>query len=373
MKRHPLVARSEWRKRCEADGLVWTPYWNEGAYYSLTPSEVTAFQVATETLYKMLLDAGNYVITRRLFAQFEIPEYIVPTLIRAWHEEPPALNYGRFDLGYADGQIKLFEFNCDTPTSLIEASIAQWRWKEDQFPSAAQANDIHEHLLARWKDIAGYLPGPDIHVMAVRDTLQEDMMTATYMAELAREAGLKPIFITPAEVGWDARRRQFVDLANQRIATLYKLYPWEWLLSEDFGRNIPAADTIWIEPVWKALWSNKAILPILWKLFPDHPLLLEAAFEPLTAEHVIKPILGREGRGIRLSSDPERAVTDGLLGKTVYQKKFELVPTEGNYPVVGSWIVDGRFAGLGVREGGLITGNTSSFVPHIVTQSDDVS
>jgi glutathionylspermidine synthase len=34
--------------------------------------------------------------------------------------------------------------------------------------------------------------------------------------------------------------------------------------------------------------------------------------------------------------------------------------------VIGSWVVDGVPAGMGVREDGLITGNTASFVPHAI-------
>jgi glutathionylspermidine synthase len=34
--------------------------------------------------------------------------------------------------------------------------------------------------------------------------------------------------------------------------------------------------------------------------------------------------------------------------------------------VIGAWIVDGEPCGLGIREDGLITGNTAKFVPHVV-------
>ena len=37
------------------------------------------------------------------------------------------------------------------------------------------------------------------------------------------------------------------------------------------------------EPLWTAIPSNKAILPVLWSLFPNHRYLLEAGFE-LTSE-----------------------------------------------------------------------------------------
>ena len=39
---------------------------------------------------------------------------------------------------------------------------------------------------------------------------------------------------------------------------------------------------------------------------------------------------------------------------------------DGNYPVIGSWLVDGYACGIGIREDrGPITTNTSRFVPHL--------
>jgi glutathionylspermidine synthase len=49
----------------------------------------------------------------------------------------------------------------------------------------------------------------------------------------------------------------------------------------------------------------------------------------------------------------------------VYQDLYDLPDFDGNRPVLGSWIVDGEPAGLGIREGGLVTGNQGRFVPHV--------
>jgi glutathionylspermidine synthase len=371
MKRRTCEPRKDWKASVEQAGMIWhTPYWNEAVYYELTETDVATIKAASETLYRMLIEAGKFVISRELFREFDIPEFIVPAVVKAWQEEPPALNYGRLDLGFNGAEIKLLEFNCDTPTSLLEGSVVQWQWKEKQFPKLKQANEIHEYLLEKWRDIVNYLPSRDIHIMAVRYADGEDVITATYMAELAREAGLRPKFIAPRDIGWDARQRAFVDTDSKPITTMYKLYPWEWMLREDFGKNIAIANTVWIEPVWKTIWSNKAILPILWQLYPQHPLLLEASFSPLTGPQIIKPALGREGRGVRFS-DETKPIADPTLGRNIYQRRFDIGPHDGKYPIIGSWLVDGNFAGIGIREGGLITGNTAPFVPHVIGSQSD--
>jgi glutathionylspermidine synthase len=50
----------------------------------------------------------------------------------------------------------------------------------------------------------------------------------------------------------------------------------------------------------------------------------------------------------------------------VYQALYDLPGSGTQRPVIGAWMVDGAPAGMGIREDGLITGNTARFVPHIV-------
>jgi glutathionylspermidine synthase len=63
------------------------------------------------------------------------------------------------------------------------------------------------------------------------------------------------------------------------------------MVREEFGKYLATADAIWLEPPWKMLLSNKGILPVLWELYPNHPFLLAASFEP--------PCVGTDWRGNR--------------------------------------------------------------------------
>lgn len=57
--------------------------------------------------------------------------------------------------------------------------------------------------------------------------------------------------------------------------------------------------TLFIKPAWKMILSNKAILAVLWELFPGHPYLLPAYFESdRLTNYVRKPIPSREGANI---------------------------------------------------------------------------
>ena len=373
MQRRVIAPRRDWRAKVEALGLVWhtadgQPYWNEAAYYSFSLAEVNVVEAATAELYRLMLEAGQAVIDRRLYRRFGIPDWCEPLIEAAWNAEPACLNHGRFDLGWdGRGQPKLFEFNCDTPTALFEAAVVQWLWKDEVKPQADQFNSLHDKLIAKWADIRPYL-GPVTHFTHMADPAGEDVVTVAYLRDTAREAGVASQAIRIQDIGWDGRR--FVDLDNQPIRALFHLYPWEWLVHEPFGRHMAETEPmLWIEPIWKMILSNKAILPLLWELFPHHPNLLPAAFEAPRGDHVKKPLLAREGANVTVVRGGRTvAETRGDYGEEgfVYQQYYALPDFSGNRPVIGSWVIDGEPAGMGIREDGLITGNTARFTPHAI-------
>jgi glutathionylspermidine synthase len=264
----------------------------------------------------------------------------------------------------------MFEYNCDTPTSMLETAVVQWDWKEAVFPADDQFNSLHDKLLAKWKDIAPYLKSRAVHFTHMEDGAGEDTITVAYLRDLAGQAGLTSTAMVAKDIGWNSASSRFVDLDSRPIDVLFHLYPWEWLVNEEFGPHIVDAydTTDWIEPVWKMILSNKAILPVLWELFPKHPNLLPCFREPRGASYVKKPLLAREGANVTVVKNGRTvAATDGGYGAEgyVYQELCELPDFDGNRPVLRSWIVDGEPAGMGIREDGPITGNTARFVPHV--------
>jgi len=374
MRRTLITPRPDWQRKVEERGLAWHSsdqvYWNESACYEFTAKEVDLLEAATNELEKMTLEAAQYIIDHRLYARMGIPENAVPLIETSWEAEPPSL-YGRFDLAY-DGRNppKLLEYNADTPTSLLEAAVVQWYWLEDVFPKRDQFNSIHERLVALWKELAPYLPDATIHFCSMDDV--EDGMTVTYLEDTARQAGLKTSAFPIAEVGWDGRA--FVGPDNQPLGAVFKLYPWEWMVHEEFGRHLATAPTLWIEPAWKMLLSNKGILPVLWQLFPRHPYLLEASFDGpgLMMSWVRKPLLGREGANITLHRPGQDLETGGDYGEEgfIYQALAPITEFDGAYPVLGSWVIGheegNSAAGMGVREADTpIITNLSRFVPHV--------
>lgn len=376
MKRMMITPRNNWQAAVEKLGFGFhttnVPYWDESVYYEMEMSEILLIEKATAELWDLSLGAVQHVMDNNLYGRFGIPDWIVPQIEKSWTEDHPAI-YGRFDLCYKNGQLKMLEFNADTPTSLYEAGIIQWFWLQDFNKEKDQFNSIHEKLIDYWKYLKTYLnPGP-LHFTCLKETL-EDLTNLEYMRDCAIQAGLETKLVFMDDLGWDEDSKQFVDLENQPIKNLFKLYPWEWLLTDAFGKHIPE-DTnraCWIEPAWKMILSNKAILPILWERYPDCEYLLPAYFEEgKLMNYVKKPILSREGANIDLvMKDLSLQKTGGAYGAEgfIYQELFTLPNFSDHYPVIGSWIIGQEPAGMGIREANsLVTDNTSRFVPHLIS------
>ncbi|NMG67990.1 glutathionylspermidine synthase family protein [Azoarcus indigens] len=374
MRRLDIAPRKDYRQRLEQIGFSfhsWDDYWHENACYAFSAAQIDELEAATEELHALCVDAARFVIERDRFDQLGIPAAFHQPIADAFARGEPSL-YGRFDLAY-DGHHppKLLEYNADTPTSLLETAVAQWYWLEEYRAASGreldQFNSVHEKLVARWRAIAG-AGLAQVDFASVADN-EEDWVCTHYLMDTAAQAGLGTSHIYMEDIGWDPLLRAFVDLAGRPLQTLFKLYPWEWLMREPFSEHIPGCSTRFVEPMWKALLSCKGLLPILWERNPGHPNLLEAHFTPgRLASYARKPLFSREGANIELYENGELHHSDGgPYGAEghIYQALHPLARFGPGYPVIGAWVVGDEAAGMCIREDDTpITTNLARFVPH---------
>jgi glutathionylspermidine synthase len=373
MERRAIEPRRHWQAEVARRGLVYhTPggqaYWDESACYRFSTREIDEIEAATAELQRICLEAGQFIIDNNRFAQFGISEAAAAAIRRAWEIEPPSI-YGRFDLIY-DGvhPPKMLEYNANTPTGLLEASVIQWYWRQDAMPATDQFNSIHEKLISQWADIRPHVKGR-LHFTSMKNP--EDATTVTYLRDTAEQGGIRTQSLFIEQIGWNQKAREFRDADDRRIETIFALYPWEWLL-KDFGAAVleTLPEMVWMEPIWKMMWSNKALLAVLWEMFPGHPNLLEAHLDGPCGmdEYVRKPLLSREGANVTVHRRSGEFATAGTYGAEgfVWQALAPSAVFDGNRPVLGSWVVTDRGpAGIGIREStGLVTDNLSRFVPH---------
>ena len=373
-----LIKDPNWKNRLENLGYGFhsdgeKPYWIDEYYYSISNAEADTIYQATTELWDMCLQAVEHVITNNLYEQFHIPVAIRYHIEKSWNNDVPSI-YGRFDFAWdqKSGYLKLLEFNADTPTSLFESAIVQWYWKNHYFSEDTdQYNSIHERLIETWRDLKPHLKGQTLYFTCVRESL-EDLSNVEYLRDTAIQAGLNTQLLYIDEIGWNGE--SFVDLNDHPIQTIFKLYPWEWMMNEEFGGHIvyDINETQWIEPSWKMILSNKSLLPILWKLFPNHPLLLESYFDSpkMMMDYVKKPLLSREGANITIyEKHVSTHETKGDYGQEgyIYQAMAELPRENSGYSIIGSWLIGQESCGISFRESDSpITTDKSRFVPHII-------
>lgn len=370
MERIKMTPRDNWVSTVENLGFEFHTlnghaYWDESACYRFHEDEIETLEEATTILWEMCLEAVDWVIRNDFYQNLGIDSNFAPLIEKSFRSAEQGL-YGRFDFCWnGENEPKLLEFNADTPTSLFEASVIQWQWLEESFPQHDQFNSIHEKLVDRWREIAPSFGRSHICFTSVGYDIEDDVTTC-YLSDTCSLAGFRTKQFSMEDIGWNGHC--FTDPDSDEIRYIFKLYPWEWMMKEEFSKYLGKTNTRWIEPAWKVLLSSKGILPVLWKLFPNHPNLLPSYFSPKSmTSWVQKPLFSREGANILIFDGNREIRTDGPYKSNsfIYQQFSPLPDFSGFRPVIGSWIVGDHPAGIGIREDtSLITNNLSRFVPH---------
>jgi len=376
MKRIEIQPRPNLKERLEKDGFYFhSDYYSETSAYVFKLTEVIRIEKATASLFQLCMEAIDWVIKKNRFDDFLIPKKYWDLIKASWKEDYCSF-YGRMDLAvnHDSTEIFLLEFNADTPTSLLEASVVQWKWLEDFNPIFDQFNSIHEKLLSHFKYCRSYLLGnKKLWFTGIAESI-EDYTTILYLQDIASQAGISTDFINIPLIGVD-RHGDFYGMGSKKfiepIHNIFKLYPYEWMFKEPFGDYL-SERTLWIEPFYKAILSNKYLLVLLYNLFPNHPNLLPAFSNETHSlnQYVQKPIFGREGNNVRIM-DNNHIIQEknGDYGKEgfVFQQYQELPEFQGFRPVIGSWIIGGKPAGMGIKETSqYIHDDMSQFCPHFI-------
>lgn len=377
----------------ESIGFVWHTDSDDSSYISdeivvINEDEANAYYEATNELYDMFAQTGQYVIDNDLFHDLNIPFNLVEMIKESWENDVHWHLYSRFDLaGGIDGKpIKLIEFNADTPTSLFETAIIQWAMlKANGLDEASQFNNLYEALKDNFKRIITldsdiekfeeYYSGLGWKILfSSISGSSEDINTTKLLQHIATEAGFNTDFEFIENVQFND---EGIYKNDELFEFWFKLIPWENIAIEEselaliLTQIIADKKSIIFNPAYTLMFQSKGFMKVLWDLYPNHPLLLETSFEPLVGKkQVEKRCFGREGANVKII-DTDGSVQEETNGeyeghKAIYQEYVEF-PKDSN----GNSYQAGVFyafeaCGLGFRRGGKILNNMSKFVGHII-------
>ncbi|WP_034255553.1 glutathionylspermidine synthase family protein [Aliarcobacter lanthieri] len=377
----------------ESIGFIWHTDSDNSSYISdelvvISEEEAENYYEATNEIYDMFAEAGQYVIDNDLFHELNIPFNLVEIIKESWENDVHWHLYSRFDLaGGIDGNpIKLIEFNADTPTSLFETAIIQWAiLKKNGLNEESQFNNLYEALKDNFKRIITL--DSDIEkfdeyysklgwkiLFSSISSSNEDINTTKLLQHIASESGFNTDFEFIENV-------QFSDdgiFKNDELFEFwFKLIPWEDIAIEEsqlaliLTEIIKEKKAIIFNPAYTLMFQSKAFMKILWDLYPNHPLLLETSFEPLIGKkYVEKRAFGREGANTKIVNS-DGSIDEQTSGeyeghKAIYQEYVEFPKDEkGNFYQAGVFYSYEACA-LGFRRGGKILNNMSKFVGHII-------
>lgn len=345
-------------------------------YYTLSESAQHELIRATNEVHLMYLHATDRVLKDdRLLQNFNIPRLLWPRLRLSWQNRRHQTITGRLDFCLDARGLKSYEYNADSASCHAEtgAILARWAAAGGLHTGTDPGRGLKNALTDCWKHRNH---APLVHILQDHDS--EETYHARFMQSALESAGIRTKTVYGTEgLHWDSRGR-LLDDNDQQILSVWKTWAWETVLEqlrEDAdGREVAPpirtgypGDTVRLidvllrpevlvyEPLWTAIPSNKAILPVLWELFPKHRYLLDADYH-LTPElasegYAKKPIGGRCGDNVTLIGTDELDATAGKFGaqEHIYQQLWCLPQVGDNYLQICTFTVGGHYGGCCLR------------------------
>lgn len=370
-------------------------------YYALSHSAEQELIRATNELHLMYLHATDKVLKDdSLLALFDIPSVLWPRLRLSWQRRRHHMITGRMDFCMDERGLKVYEYNADSASCHTEAGLILGKWANQagDIPGADPARQLLSALASSWQHSQAR---EFVHIL--QDNDPEESYHALFMQRALTQAGLASKIVHGLdELAWDDAG-QLVDGDRRPVTCVWKTWAWETALDQlraesevdhaalpirtghprDAVRLIDVLlrpEVLVFEPLWTIIPSNKAILPVLWSLFPHHRYLLDADFalnrELEQTGYAIKPIAGRCGSNIGLVDEREQVLgeTAGKFAeqKNIYQQLWCLPQVDGRYVQLCTFTTGGHYGGVCARsETSLVVVKDSDMDPLRVIADED--
>ena len=345
-------------------------------YFKISSSFENKIKYVTEDIHNMFLKAVEYVISSEdEMKKFNISNKFWDLIKNSWIKFPKDFTYsGRLDLGFSsDCELKLFEYNTGCCGYLYETSILQNKLYESyvDLNGLCPGRMMTDKVINVWKNLL-HMTNSEI-IYFVIDNEIDEVRLIEVISKILNNSGIKTKTCIAAEGLYIGEDNKIYDNDNRLVNLVYKTYSWNTIFNKIIkNEKILFADILInpnltvIEPMWRTLIGNKAMLPIIYKMFPNCPYLLPTSYNPLDEvfyneyDIVEKSLIGRGSFDVKLLKKKEIKATENCI----YQKKYDTFKDDGYFYVMGSWIIGNEYAGLILRHSkDIITSFNTTFTP----------
>lgn len=352
------------------------------------------------TKFCNLLSKTNKLITSN-FSMFSdllcLPENLKEAILNSDTDVLCAL--GRIDFVLDNnGDLKILEFNSETPAGIVESIGITNIIKEELNlsyinPNKMLKNSIKNIFNKILKDInksRQFRHDKEVTNIAFLSTsYYEDLFTTSILHDILKEEGKYNLIIGniyDLEVKGDK-----LFIYNTPIDAMYRYFPLDWIsYDDDLHEIIPILDkgTSVINPPSTLITQSKAYLAVIFELLGKGfytneeeifinkyiPYTCLAPNNNISTDFLVKPYLSREGGGITMSYEniPED------ISNVIFQERVNIAPvqierhsatgskTSIQFPVIGIYITDDKPAGIFTRIGDFITNSSAIFLPTFI-------
>ena len=292
----------------------------------------------------------------------------------------------------SEGQLKLLEFNSETPAGLMEAIALNKIIKEKCNIPYINPNDklkenIRESFKAIARDYERYVEIKNIGF--VSGNYYEDWYNTTIILDSVKDL---PYNFILGEISALEAKNDKLYLYNSPLDAIYRYYPLDWFSEDSYFDGVVDAfknQTLSINPPDTFVNQSKAFFTVIWALlsqgfFTNREYEFIKKYVPKTAlkakalrseDYCIKPFFGREGEEVTFSLN-EPVLED--KNKYIFQERIDVQTInldiysttsssrEVLYPIIGAYITGDSFAGIYTRAGGRVTDKWAVYLPTFI-------
>jgi glutathionylspermidine synthase len=371
-------------------------YWHEGFGYEITQAQADVLRDATEEVHRLMCGAMDYitdcpaVLKKFRFCKDESVNGAMRRMaVQSWRDlSQRSYVLSRLDMAWNGvGAPKLLEINQGGYLGLVEStSVLQddyFNWLRQQSGysdirpagnmASAFASSLDEVVADRRVDISRPM------ALLIEDPHEQSdsgmLATGKLLEHWMRAARLNviPMEIRDVDCGLCG---MMVDTNSNHMLPVADSCPWVYpfLGFESYAMahaerqargDVVTPGCRSLTSMWEMVAGNKAMLPVMYQLFPEHPNLLPAVFgnTPLSGQKSVqKHMTGRQAFGSIIRDERGKVACEcqAPYFSSFYRPTPANVITQayadgvdnpdGSVKVIHVFLANGRFAGAGVRE-----------------------